>query len=242
MSTKDIVDDIALLSHSYQPSKKVSDELASKYVVGIIGPFGVGKSTLMKLMEQIDPDYGYVLGITTRPRRPTEEDVFYRYLPHTQKQLAQLKQQLVEGELVQLAVHPSTGYIYGSDLESYAKPYNVLDILTSAIPEFETLPFKSFQKVYITLPVQEWRNRLQRRATIQSENDIQKRWLEAKLSLEWALANQDRLAWVNNTDGDQEQVAKRITELGKGRGTSDHDGPTLAQQMLDETNRILSID
>ncbi len=236
-----LVSEIENLTHGYKPSEATAKALSEKTVVTIIGPFGVGKSTLMHKVAEVTDDYSYVLGFTTRPKRSGEAEGIYRYIDHNAERLSQLRNQLQGRDLVQVAINPVTKFVYGSDLESYSNVFNILDVYASVIDEFETLPFKAVRNVYVVASPSDWKSWLTERETMQTKDDIQKRWKEAKINLEWGLQNQDRISWVVNSDGNLEQAYDQIIRIGRGETLSDARGPEFAKAMLSEVEQQLRV-
>ena len=231
LDVEQLIKTIDILSRDYKPSPQTEHALQQRIVVAVLGPFGVGKSTLMKMVEQIDPSFGYVLGITTRPPRPGEADT-YRFIKHDIGNRSRIVSQLQSGELVQVTTHPITKYVYGSDLISYAKPNNILDIFSTYLDEFAKLPFKDLKKAYLVVPPDQWSKRIAEREKIHSAEEIRQRWIEAKVNLEWGLANAEQINWVVNDDGNQELCARQLIDLGRNQGQANKSGPEIAKQML----------
>jgi guanylate kinase len=51
------------------------------YIIGLIGPSGSGKSSLMaEVMKRLPQQTGVLVSITTRERRGPEDDVYYQFL------------------------------------------------------------------------------------------------------------------------------------------------------------------
>ncbi len=229
-----LVEEIRKLSHGYKPGASVSNELSKKVTVPIVGPFAIGKSTLMRRVAELDEEFSYVLGFTTRDRRTGEPDGIYRYPGHSVESLTEIRDQLLRGDLVQAFVHPTTDYIYGSDLVSYSSSFNILDVFSNAIQEFEVLPFKDLRTIYVVTPLETWQKWLPERMRAHDAHDIQKRWEEAVISLRWGLEHVDSIGWVINEDGNLDTVCdKIITNVRrKSRGDSTK-GPLLAEAMLE---------
>lgn len=230
---EDLITKIRTLSENYQPNASVKQVIGEKIMVPIIGPFATGKSTLMKKIEREHTDFSYVRGFTTRPMREKEDPGTYNFYPHGEETLERLIDELENGELVQVAVHPSTGYIYGSDLDSYVQKYNVLDVLTSAMAELESLPFKDIIPIFIVCPVADWHARLKDRELSASVDEFRKRFVEARASLEWALEHQANIHWVTNSDGNLAFAAQRIVEVATQQKPEHYkEQIEIAEQML----------
>mmetsp|Transcript_24504 Transcript_24504/g.53306 ORF Transcript_24504/g.53306 Transcript_24504/m.53306 type:complete len:521 (-) Transcript_24504:116-1678(-) len=85
----------------------------NKYVVVIVGPSGVGKSTLIKrLMQDYEGKFGFSVSHTTRQPRPGEEDgIHYNF---TDKD--QMRKSIAKGAFIEHAeVH---GNIYGTSFDA----------------------------------------------------------------------------------------------------------------------------
>lgn len=234
----ELVNRIRQLSVNYTPGV-VASELMSEQVIGmLIAPFGAGKTAIMREISKIAGDFGYVQGFTTRPKRESEDMEVYKFWPHSVDGLHKIINGLEQRELVQAAVHPTNGYIYGSDLDSYSKPYNLLDVLTGAIAEFQKLGFKRIVPNYIVCPVEDWLTRLDERAGQIDEQGMLKRWQEAQSSLEWGIEHQAEMYWVSNPDDQLGQACQEVIEHTRGSGARDFSGEiAIAQAMLEETKK-----
>ncbi len=237
-----LVAEIAELTRGYVPMGGTAEVLQTKVVAPIVGPFGVGKSTLMRRVAEMNNDFSYVLGFTTRPRRPHEPDGVYRYIEHTEENLEAMREQLINGELVQAVVHPTTGFIYGSDLDSYNNDFNILDVFSTVIHEFESLPFKELVTTYLVAPLPDWLARIEERGDIHSADELEKRWEEARLNLEWGIQNEARINWAENANGQLDAAAEFVARVVRHEQASDPNGPELARIMLMEAERQLTVE
>jgi guanylate kinase len=208
-----LVEKIRVISNNYQPSERISTILSGVVCAPIIGPFATGKSTLMNKMEELDENFAYVRGFTTRPIRQGESPSTYNFYPHTEETLTRLLHELENKEIVQIAVHPTNGYVYGSDLDSYIKRYNVLDVLTSAMDELSTLSFERITPVFIVCPAADWHARIKERGLTGTTDEFRQRFAEARSSLKWALEHRDDIAWVENPNGQLENAASKIMRI-----------------------------
>lgn len=200
---------------TYEAAQDVNEWLREVTLVPLIGVFAVGKTAIMEAATTIDVDFGRVRSFTTREQRPGESADTYDFLPHNEKTLASLLKQINRRELVQFAVHPTTGHIYGSRPEDYSKPYAMLDTMPTSLPNLYPLPFKGIQKIAVVTSPEQWLTRLEGRLATTAPEDINKRLAEGVMSLEWCLAQTSDLAWLHNGEKSLVDVAHEFISLVK---------------------------
>jgi len=201
---------------SYTPGLHVTEELRRVTMVPLIGPFAVGKSVCMaKILEQ-EPDFGRVQSFTTRSRRNGEAKDEYRFLPQGEPALDWVAEEIKRRNLVQYAVHPTTGNIYGSDLRDYAKPYSMLDALYSAIEGLRRLPFKDMKEITMVAEPDEWIARSKERLGQVSDSEVVKRIRESVSSLEWSLEQGDSISWICNRTNQLPEACQEVVGIARG--------------------------
>ena len=205
------------------------NELADKTLIMIVGPSAVGKSTLMNEVVKLSGSFARVSGFTTRPPRADDEPGLYRYI--TSKEA---EKRIRENKLVQYAVHPSTGVTYGTEPSDYPGEYNLLDTLSNVVIKLRALPFRETVTISLTAPAEQWREQFLMRYPIQSE-DALKRLTEAKLSIEWSLAQTNSHAWLNNQRGELRHTAQRLIDIATHGRAGDDD--TNARAILERIER-----
>jgi guanylate kinase len=171
---------------NYQPTKAVLEHLKQVVFVAVVGPSGVGKTTLMQAALTADPTLHFVLTDVSRPARPGEQDgIDYNF-----RSREEMTKRAKERAFVQLAVHPS-GDLYATRPESYSKEgINIMAVLADVLPIFRGLPFKSFKTIFIVPPSYEiWQARLNASHNLDPEQ-LAKRLPEAKRSLHFARTDQ----------------------------------------------------
>ena len=137
------IEQLDAILRDYSPSEKVRAEIGRKSIVMFSGPFAIGKTTLMQSIEEIDDNFSRTRSFTTRPCRSLSEQENYRFMPHTEDSIQEILGKAVVGELVQGMVHPTTRYVYGSELCDYGGGgAALLDIVPKAIEPIEKLPFR----------------------------------------------------------------------------------------------------
>lgn len=191
-----------------------------KLLVMIVGPAAIGKSTIMKAATDINGNFGYVRGFTTRPRREQGD----LYLHVDEQQVEEFRE---EGSLLTHFVHPTTGYHYGTRLDDYAARYNLLDTLSGAVDSYRKLPFRATITIGLVTEASRWQEWFLGRYPHKNQ-EADKRLAEAKLSLGWLLQQQD-LVWLTNT-GSPQEVATKLVDIVLYDGFGDQKG---RQQAVD---------
>lgn len=189
----------------------------------------------MDLVISLDNDFGRVQGFTTRPPRMGEKSSEYRFLSHKESTIKSILDMTEAGKLVQYAVHPTTGYIYGSDLSDYGHPYTMLDTLASAVPMLRALPFGSIREITVVTEPQELIERIGRRATTQDE--YFKRIDEGRQSLEWSLS-QDEMMWICTPHGIEHRIGEEIIGLVRGTRDPNPQNRKIGEKLLQELDLI----
>jgi len=212
-SDRTLTDVLGAMSDSYETSDAIKQALRQKELVPLIGPFAVGKTTLMRAAETLDRTFGRVRSFTTRPCRSGEEQDTYDFLPHSNATLSRIRAQVISGELVQFTVHPTTRNVYGSTLDSYRTVYSMLDTMPSALPGLESLPFRRIAKVAVAVPANVWEGRIAERLQSGDASDIRKRLAEGVANITWSLDQGHNLAWVVNDARDINNIARDLIHV-----------------------------
>ncbi len=212
----DMTGAIDQLAKNYSPGEKVAESLSSINRVAIIGPLAVGKTTCMLRTQELDSEFAMAGSFTTRDQREGEPEGIYRFLPHDRQTLQIIQEGLERRELVQAAVHPVTGFIYGSEVQDYPKPYTLLDTLANTVEGMRRLPFGGYHEIALVTPPEAWWSRLEHRRRNVGEEDINKRVTEARSSLEWCLDQGPEMPWVVNSDGKLDQAAQQLIDIVRG--------------------------
>ena len=213
------------------PGAEVATRLRGITLVSLVGPSAVGKTTLMRLAAELDPDFGRIVSFTTRKRREGEGKDTYKYIPHTSATLSQVLRQVTGRELVQFVVHP-TGHLYGSYSTAYNKPYMMLDTLPSAFGLLSKLPFREIKKVALVADPNEWRERFDEHLPHANRGERAKRLREGVQNIRWSLDQVDQILWLDNSHRPAAEVAQELIELVKGAKQSSSWAMTTGQQLL----------
>lgn len=207
MDKKIFIEKAKDLYKGYKPNEEVMSQLAKIELIAVVGITGVGKSTIID-----DSGLPLVLSDMTRDPREGEKngiDVWFRSDYDT------LLKEIEEGYFVQFLVG-HTGQFYGTKISSYpSEGQCAMPIITSALSNFQDLGFRSIRTVYILPPnFEEWMNR----SSMHNDPDINKRYIEAEESLEYAL-NNDLYFIINN---DINLAVSKFLDFVKGLQNKDH--------------------
>jgi guanylate kinase len=192
MTREDFLRILPELTENYEPAADVAKQISGISLLMMIGPSGVGKTTLINCI-----DVPYVPADTTRvPRDGEEQGVDYFFQDDYEK----IKEDIEAGKYVQVAIGP-TGDFYATRAEAYpGKGPAVYAVVASVVPIFRKLGFKETISAFITPPsYQDWMNRIKSHGL--SEGQLRDRLKEGKKSLEFAL-NDGNVKFILNDDVD----------------------------------------
>jgi guanylate kinase len=205
---KDFIVWASKLQAGYLPSETVAKKLNQVELIALVGPTGVGKSTLMDKLDAPD-----VLSDVTREPRPDEKNG-ENY--HFRKDYFNILNEIKAGDYVQFLIG-SNGEFYGTRASAY--PDNgscTMAVLASEIPHFKTLPFKSLTVFYIMPPSYvEWMRRI---GGVRAK-DLLSRIGEARDSLTRALDSDDYTFILNDT---LELAVQDMQNVLKGNPIDEH--------------------
>lgn len=166
----------------YHPSPAVEEHISRVTLLMLIGPSGVGKSTLIK-----HSGLHFVPSDTTRSARPGEKDGVDMNFRTDYDQLAA---DIKAGNFVQIAPF-ATGELYATKYTSYPNSgAAIMPVMAEAISVFRRLGFSKTISAFVVPPShEEWMRRMsQQEMTVEQRA---KRLSEAKVSFEFGLSDQE---------------------------------------------------
>jgi guanylate kinase len=187
MEKSDFITWASKLQHSYIPNQEVLRRISSIDLVAIVGPTGVGKTSIIKNLN-----IPVVVSDVTREKRPDEKDgKSYSFKVDYLKIIEDIK----AGNYVQFIVS-SSGEFYGTHINAYSQHgVYVMAIYAKEIYNFKKLGFRSIDQYYIMPPSYiEWMNRI---GGVRSK-DLLDRIQEAKESILLALEDSDYTFVLND--------------------------------------------
>jgi len=220
---------------AYTPNQAVASLLNEKNLIMFVGPAAVGKSYLMNRITEQDIDFGRVSVFTSREAREDDEPGMFRYIPHDDAHISQLLDKIDTGEVVQYAIHPTSGRIYGSEITDYAKTFNMLATLSGIVNSLRQLPFVTTRVIGLAVDPDIWLQRFNSRPM--STEERAKRLSEAIFSLEWLLANRQEIEWVDNTSSDESVAVQAVIDIVKFNKPGDKLALRVAHSMLERLQK-----
>lgn len=210
---------------SYKPSSEVANQLAQVDLVAIVGPTGVGKTTIIDRLG-----LPVIKSDVTRPRRPDEKGT-HTYNFRTDYET--LMSELEEGKFVQFYVSEYDEF-YGTHSRAYPSSGGAtMSIIAELIPHFSQLGFKSITSIYIMPPsYAEWMRRI---GDVRAD-ELKGRIAEAKASINYAKDHEEQFTFVLNDD--LESALKDVKAVISGE-PANHRRSALATDTIDVLLRYL---
>lgn len=220
---------------TYRPNDKVAEKLREKTLVMFVGPTASGKSFLINHIAKTDATFARVPVFTTREPREDDEPGMFRCIPHDDANVSKLLDKIKKGEVVQYAVHPTTGRIYGTEIDDFPGEFNMLATPSDVVDHLRELPFKDTVVIGVTAEPAVWMHRFNQRYSVENEEKA-KRLKEAKLSLEWLLAH-PAVRWVDNTVSRPASTIYSVIDIVKYNGQGASEAARYARQIYEFLER-----
>lgn len=225
-----LVERLDEILREYEPSEKICAELSKRTIIMFSEPFAVGKTTLMQSVEKASDDCSRIRDFTTRPCRSSSEEENYRFIPRDEENLQAIIRKAANRELVQGMVHPTTRFVYGSELADYRDGATVLlDAVPKAVEAIEQLPFRNSRIIEVVASPDVWHSRVTARGDQHDESDMQARIKEARHNLKWALGRDD-VVWIDNS-GDIEEATSCTLDVIRGHAVPSDRARELLRQI-----------
>jgi guanylate kinase len=210
------------LVSGYRAAPDVLDRIAKVNLVMVIGPSGVGKTSLIEASG-----LPFVPSDTTREPRASEQEGIDFYF---RKDYDQLVKDIKTGRFVQIVVGVA-GDLYSTKGTSYpASGVAVMPVLAEVIHVFRSLGFAHTTSVFICPPsYKEWMRRLNTHKV--TKEQLAKRLNEAKKSFKFGLADQEVHFIIND---DLEVAVEQLKHLisGKTDESREQNGRDVAVSLL----------
>lgn len=225
----DFLDQIKPLVHAYQPGENVVAHAKQAKVLAVMGPAGIGKSTLMAASG-----LHIATSTTSRPQRDTDTSIrrYYDFTNADDKQ--DVLTRLYDRSFIQLINHPATNELYASEPEDY--PLNTISQWDTTAIEFQRVRkvnlFGCLQNAYIVTPTYEqWQRQWLGRTTGERPHDYHGRMIEAHDSLVMSLQDPE-ITFMLNTDIEESGLVLSGIACGMQPSLYEMDAARMAAQRL----------
>lgn len=216
---------------TYQPNDAVAQIMRQKVLVMVVAPAATGKSYIISHAAEQASDFSKVAVFTTRPNRPDDEPGMFR--SHTSDaEITEILGKIEQGDVVQYAIHPTHGTIYGSEPADYPEHYNMLAMLSGTVEHMRALPFERTVTVGLVTDSTTWHEWFDNRFPEGHYNRVN-RLQEAVMSLEWLTGQpENSIIWLINQPGQPEETASKLIAQTRGETPSDPNGRQFALDCL----------
>lgn len=196
-----------LVQADYSPNNAINEQLADKSLISVVAPAGEGKSFVMENTATRYESFSLVTGWTSREEETRDTPGRYTYFPHTDDGVNHLLDMADRGDLVQYVVHPTTKRLYGSFIEDYHTPYNLLDTQSGAVAALRRIAFRKHHVIGLVSEPRDWIARFVERYPENTE-ERRKRLGEAIISLRWETAQpRHEITWIKNHKDNPDQTS-----------------------------------
>jgi guanylate kinase len=221
MEKSDFIEWAKKLQEHYVPSEQTINQLSQIDLLAIVGPTGVGKSTIINQL-----DIPYVISDVSREPRPDEKKE-KNY--HFRTDYLEIIKDIKNGEYVQFLVSKNNEF-YGTRGTSYPDSgVCTMAIVAQEIPRFRKLGFRNIKTIYIMPPSYvEWMRRI---GGVRS-TDLLARISEARQSIILALEDPEYTFVLNDK---LELAVKDVLDIINGKTINIH----RAQLAFDTADVIL---
>lgn len=195
----------------YRPAVSVRSKIADKTLVMVIAPTAMGKTFVMNMAVELDDRVARVSVFTTRDPRPDDQAGMFRYYQRNEHDLGTLLDKIDHKKLVQYAIFPHSGQMYGSEPQDFPRSYNLLATLSNSVEQLSRVGFRAAVPVGLIANPKVWCEWFDARYG-DRHRDRPARLKEALESIDWLLAN-DEARWLVNEPGRVENVARQLIKI-----------------------------
>lgn len=186
--------------------KEAKADLSDKTIINLVGPSAVGKTTIIKEIDEHYSNFSKVVSYTTREPRKGEPLDTYRFINAHQADINELKE-----NSIQFDQFPGTNVIYGTQAQDYRNRYNLLDTLSSSVDSFRDLGIAACKQFIIIAKPNEWQARIDQRKF--NTQQLASRYDEALKSLSWSVNEGEAVKWIDNKEDSIGRIANLIVSL-----------------------------
>lgn len=213
----------------YRPSPGVLKAIDHKTLVMIIAPAAMGKSHIISHAVAAQPHFAQTISFTTRDPRAGDEGNM-RTIPRDEQHISTLLDLVEAGQVVNYAIFPTTGMLYGTDLSSYPGEINLMPTLANSVDTLRHTGFGRCISVGLIAPPETWATWFNARFPEPTQEKTA-RLKEALLSISWLLEDSET-RWLINRDGETETVVGDLVALAQANKTEPNEQAVAYAQEL----------
>ncbi len=220
---------LSQLQKTYVPSAETRAEIGNKTLVMFVAPSAMGKTTIENALVELNPaQIGRTRSFVTRAPRPNDDPNLYEFI--SPEKVSQIVNDIANRRVVQFAIHPTTGDIYGTYPHSFPAKINLLDTLSQVVEPLRKTFAQTLTIGLVTNP-EIWLSRLRERYAGDPKTFI-KRLNEARISVSWQLnQHPNDVFLLQNIEGNYAQTAENAMEF--------IDGTPIDQLIQNENRQML---
>jgi len=195
-------------------------QLQDKTAIGLIGPTGIGKTTLSNEVARIDTDITTINTTTTRRRRSDDPERFKTANEGVTYQ--SMYRSILERKLVNYSVNDDD-HIYGTSPADFGGEFAIGPMSSDSVDNLMTAGFRDFFPVVMVAEPDVYRQRLQWRIEQRQEpaEHLEKHLHDSLATLAFARMNFDAqwLSFIDSGDSQEglEQAARDVTKIAYQR-------------------------
>ncbi len=222
---------------TYQPSDHVHQVIANKTLVMIVAPAAMGKSYIISHAIAADPQFAQTISFSTRDPRPGDEGNM-RTIPRDEQHITTLLDLIDAGQVVNYAIFPTTGMLYGTDLTSYPGKINLMPTLANSVETLRHTGFGQAITIGLVTHPDTWAAWFDARFPVPTAEKTA-RLKEAILSLSWLLQDND-VRWLINRDGYGDKTVAELIGLSRAHDAApNEEAAQYAQQLRERMTQML---
>jgi len=166
----------------------------NKTVIGLMGPTGIGKTTLSNEVVRIDTDVAAINTMTTRARRTDDPEGFMTANEGVTHQT--MYDDIARRRLVHYSVHDD-GHVYGTSPDGFAGAYSIGPMSSDSVDNLLSVGFRDFFPVFMATDADTYQQRLEQAS--QRYPDISKRLNDSLAIISFGRLNHDA-PWLSFID------------------------------------------
>lgn len=196
----EILEALAKFQPHYSAGIDAQNAVRNKSFTGVVGPFGIGKTSITNEVSVLEPRIVPINTKTTRGRKYGKDADPEGFVTADEGvTFTSFKDDVDQGNLINYSVIPGV-HAYGTDPKGFPGEYNIGPLLPSSVDQIINAGFRDFNFVYIVAPGEMWRNYVNKSRRTLPEAVFKKRALESLDSIEFARDNPQLFQFVESLD------------------------------------------